>query len=156
MQILKFLSDNWAQIVVVIGAIGYIIKTILDFQVKKKEIRFAYIYQEKSGAFHQFFLSYQDFISIVVTQSFRLKAGAITYQEFDSMVSEQRKAIMKNIDALYIYCSKKEIDLLYKVANSTASVAYKVKNKSEDELSAYLLEYQDTNRKAVNKLIRNL
>lgn len=154
MQMLKFLSNNWSEIAVIIGAIGYIIKIILNFQVKKKEIRFAYIYQEKSSAFHRFFLSYQNLIDVLVTQSYRLKSGLMSFQEFDSMISTERKAILKNIDNIYMYCSKKEIELLFKIANSTASIAFKIKNLSSEELSGYLLEYQDINRHVISKLIR--
>lgn len=78
----------------------------------------------------------------------------MSFQEFDSMISTERKAILKNIDNIYMYCSKKEIELLFKIANSTASIAFKIKNLSSEELSGYLLEYQDINRHVISKLIR--
>ena len=156
MDFLKFISQNWAQIAIIIGAVGYFVKVILDFQIKKREIKFSFIYQEKTDAFHNFFLSFQDFKRLLLDNCFRYKNGMITFDEFEKILRLGRDEIQTNIDHIYIYCSKKEIELLYRISNTTSTIHYRVRDTDEAGLSELILNYDEQNRKVVSKLIRRL
>ncbi|TSE03938.1 hypothetical protein [Aquimarina algiphila] len=64
---MKLIVENWAQITVVLGIIGYIIKLFLDSNFKKKEISFLKIQEMKLIETKVFFQSYQSF-SIALEQ----------------------------------------------------------------------------------------
>lgn len=44
----EFIFNYWAQFTVVLGVFGYILKTIFDFRLKNKELRFKYYYELKA------------------------------------------------------------------------------------------------------------
>ena len=44
----EFIINYWSQLTVVLGVIGYILKTIFDFRLKNKELRFKYYYELKA------------------------------------------------------------------------------------------------------------
>lgn len=46
---MEFISNYWSQITVLLGVLGYIIKTILDNKFKTKELKFKYFYEIKSA-----------------------------------------------------------------------------------------------------------
>jgi|GEM_PF-6221398 len=48
MKIFDFLNKYWSQITVLILAIGYILRTIFNFYLKKAEIKFAFIHKERA------------------------------------------------------------------------------------------------------------
>lgn len=44
----EFIINYWAQLTVVLGVIGYVLKTIFDFRLKHKELRLKYFYELKA------------------------------------------------------------------------------------------------------------
>jgi len=53
MKWLEFLNKYWAQATVVIFAIGYVIKVILEFYIKKKEIKFNFLHTQRAEVIKQ-------------------------------------------------------------------------------------------------------
>ena len=51
--------ENWAQITVMIGAIGFVIKTITFYKLKKREITFSRLQENKILEIKTFYKSYQ-------------------------------------------------------------------------------------------------
>lgn len=45
---MKYIFEYWSQITVLIGAIGFLLKTIFEFKLKSKELKFKYFYELKS------------------------------------------------------------------------------------------------------------
>ena len=43
-----FIVNYWSQLTVVLGIIGYILKTTFDYRLKNKELRFKYFYELKA------------------------------------------------------------------------------------------------------------
>lgn len=58
MEILNFIAQYWDKLAVVIAAIGYVLKVILDFRYKKKEISFNLNAAEQLKAVLSFFNQY--------------------------------------------------------------------------------------------------
>lgn len=46
---MEFITNYWSQITVLLGVLGYILKTILDNRVKNKELKFKYFFEIKSA-----------------------------------------------------------------------------------------------------------
>ena len=46
---MEYLVKHWAQIVVIIGAFGFLLKLILDYKFKTKELRYRYFYEKKAA-----------------------------------------------------------------------------------------------------------
>lgn len=44
----EFIINYWSQLTVLLGLIGYILKTVFDFRIKSKELRFKYYYEIKA------------------------------------------------------------------------------------------------------------
>lgn len=42
---MNLIINYWAQLTVIRGIIGYIIKAILDYRIKNKELKFKYFYE---------------------------------------------------------------------------------------------------------------
>ena len=53
---MEFLIKYWAQATVLIFAIGYVIKVILEFYIKKKEIKFNFLHKERAEVIKQLHL----------------------------------------------------------------------------------------------------
>ncbi|MBO4234795.1 hypothetical protein FO675_10945 [Riemerella anatipestifer] len=45
---MKFIAEYWSQITVIIGSFGFILKTIFEYRLKTKELKFKYFYELKS------------------------------------------------------------------------------------------------------------
>jgi len=45
---MKFISEYWSQVTVIIGSMGFLLKTIFEYRLKNKELRFKYFYELKS------------------------------------------------------------------------------------------------------------
>lgn len=55
----EIILDNWAQIVVIIGAIGFVIQQLVQFWLKKREITFSRLQENKILEIKEFYKSYQ-------------------------------------------------------------------------------------------------
>jgi hypothetical protein len=45
MTFYEFIIQNWSQLIILLGALGYILKTTFDFLLKKKEIKFIKLHE---------------------------------------------------------------------------------------------------------------
>lgn len=55
---IELIFDNWSQITVLLGVIGFIIKTMVDLKVRKQEIKFSYLQQSKKAEVKEFYKYY--------------------------------------------------------------------------------------------------
>lgn len=108
MSVLKYLSSNWSQITVLLAAIGYLVKIILDFNIRKKEIKFEYLYKEKASSFQEFLIAYQDFNALLTTQAFQYKYGAVLFADFEAAMNASKENLNNKLNQLYMYCTSKE------------------------------------------------
>lgn len=56
MAFLKILVEYWAQATVLILAIGYVLRVVLEFYIKRKEIKFNFIHKERAEVIKQLHL----------------------------------------------------------------------------------------------------
>jgi hypothetical protein len=156
MKALDFIVKSWSQIVILIGALGYILKIILDFTVKKKEIKYAYVYTEKARAFKEFTLSYQKLNESLIETAFQFKYENTGFGDFEMRINGLHKELNNNINVLYIYCSEKEKEQLYRILNSCKIVVNDVKEQSKDSIEDLLERFRKTNLKIISEFARTL
>lgn len=143
MSFIDVLSKNWSQITVIIAAVGYLLKVILDFNIRKKEIKFEYLYKEKASAFQDFLICYQDFRAALTQEAFRFKYNNIPFSEFETSMNKSKKELENKLNFLLMYCSSKEKERLYTILNSCTFILYEVK-KIDAEGLEQILEVNNT------------
>ncbi|MCD8440635.1 hypothetical protein [Tenacibaculum finnmarkense] len=55
----KIIIDNWTQVIFILGAIIYIIKLLINWDIKKREISFTKVQEKKLIEIKEFYKSYQ-------------------------------------------------------------------------------------------------
>jgi len=87
---IEIISDNWSQIAVILGIVGYVIEKLTVFFLKKKEITFSRLQENKILEIRIFYKSYQT-----------LNIALLTYLE-QMLQEKDHKTFEKNIEAKYI------------------------------------------------------
>lgn len=152
MNFFDFLSKNWSQIAVVIAAFGYLLKVVLDYKIKKREIKFQYLYAEKAKAFKDFSKGYENANAQFTQLAFRYGVKLISFSDFESTVNSMKEELKDKLDSLKIYCSSKEQDGLYSILNDFTFDMYKVKNLNENEMKEVLLNNTAKARAILNNI----
>ncbi|SJZ67604.1 hypothetical protein SAMN04488128_1011150 [Chitinophaga eiseniae] len=155
MRFLDFLSKNWSQITVVIAAIGYLLKVILDFNIRKKEIKFEYLYKEKAGSFQGFLICYQNFKTLLIQEAYKYKHNGTSFSEFEITMNNSKKELEEKLNFLIMYCSNKEKESLYSILNSCTFVLYEIKKTDTDGVEQALEETNKKNKVIIEKLVKN-
>jgi len=70
---MKFITDYWAQLTVIIGCIGFVLKTIIESYNKKKEIRFSRLHENKILEIKNYYKSYQKLRVALLRLHFQLQ-----------------------------------------------------------------------------------
>jgi hypothetical protein len=86
---MKNIFEYWSQITVLIGAIGFLLKTIFEFKLKNKELKFKYFYELKSQKIIEL---YTKIVEIQMIIDRRKKDDAPT---FESNMFQKRRALDK-------------------------------------------------------------
>lgn len=154
MDFLKFLADNWSQVVVIIAALGYLIKIILDFNIKKREIKFEFIYKEKASAFREFLLSYQNLNAELTVKAYQLLYGNIKFSQFEKDITSLRNDLQGKLHIIYMYCTEKEKESLYSIINESTYIIYEVNKSNPGNVESVLLNFNKKNTEIINKIIK--
>lgn len=156
MKFVDFLTANWSQITVIIGALGYLLKLIFDFNIRKKEIKFEYLYKEKASSFQDFLISYQAFQSLLTTQAYSYKYGNSTFQDFESTMNQSKAILNEKLNALYMYCTQNEKEGLFAILNSCTFVLFEINKNETEEVERILQANTKKSNKIIDKFIKNL
>lgn len=57
MTFVEFIIEYWSQIAVLLGIVGYLLKTILDFIIRKREIKFVKLHKLRAKIISEIYLS---------------------------------------------------------------------------------------------------
>jgi hypothetical protein len=125
----EFIINNWTQAVFILGVIGYIIKLLIDWDIKKSEISFQKIQENKLIEAKEFFKSYQSLrISL---QSFLSQTEYGKHS--DDIFNEIRAKIRENyIDfdykcmTLKLFMKSQDIETIDKIISTCESVRVKI------------------------------
>ncbi len=150
---MKFLIDNWSQIVVLLTAFGALLKIVLDFYTKKAEIKFKYIFEQKAEAFKSYLIDYQNLKDNITKQSYSFLYGNITFKEFEVNIKKAVDELRNKINTIYMYCSEKEKNQLYSILNESFFIIYKINKSDKENLNQILDDY---NKKTSQILMNSL
>jgi hypothetical protein len=98
---MELVAEYWAQITLILGVIGYIIKTILDNRLKNKELKFKYFYEIKSAKIIELYTKIVE-IQMIID---RKKKGE--GNSFEGNVFKNRIALDKYYWESHFYFSEK-------------------------------------------------
>lgn len=155
MRFLDFLSKNWSQITVVIAAIGYLLKVILDFNIRKKEIKFEYLYKEKASAFQGFLICYQNFKKLLTQEAYQYKLNSKSFSEFETTMNNSKEDLEEKLNILLMYCSDKEKESLYAILNSCTFILYEIKKTDIDGVEQVFEGTNKKNKTIIDKFVKN-
>jgi len=163
MNVFEFLTKNWAQITVMLGAIGYVLKVFFDFRIKKLEIKFGLLFSQKTTEFQKFIELYDKYVAQLIKESFGFVYGTSLPDEYDKIVKTHHEQISLSISHLRIYLSKRDKEVLFSILNSMSLMDVsikKVKNSDIEQstkselLSTLLLDFQKKNEEILNKIFQ--
>jgi len=98
---MEFITNYWSQLTVILGLIGYILKSIFDYRIKNKELRTKYFYELKASKLI-------DLHSIIVKIQMLIdrRKGGIG-KEFEKNVFEKRIQLDKHFWESQFYFDSK-------------------------------------------------
>jgi len=155
MNIYNFLSNNWSQILVIIGGIGYLLQVILNFIIKKREIKFEFLYKEKAFAFKEYLLEYQKLKDELTRQSSNFIYGSIKFDQFEASIKSSIEALRSKLYLAYMFCTQKEKEDLFSILNTSSVIIYKVKAADSTNLADVLNSYYQKTNSVIEKLVKN-
>ncbi|SEG01590.1 hypothetical protein SAMN05421847_1296 [Halpernia humi] len=100
-QVFRFIAEYWSQITVVIGVIGFIVKTLLDYKIKIREHRSKYFYEIKAKKILEL---YDNLIKIQIIIDRKSKGE---FQSFEQNIFAKRKELDKYYWESSLYLSNK-------------------------------------------------
>lgn len=98
---MALITEFWAQVTVLLGVLGYILKVILDNRLKSKELRYRYFYEIKSSKIIELYTKIVE-LQMVID---RRKRGE--HKTFEGNVFKHRVEFDKYYWESYFYFSKK-------------------------------------------------
>jgi hypothetical protein len=90
MTFFKLLIEYWAQSTVLILAIGYVIRVILEFYIKRKEIKFNFIHKERAEVIKQLHLD-------IIEMSREIELMALAHTLNQGPTNKEREEVFHKI-----------------------------------------------------------
>lgn len=116
MKLIKFILDYWAQLTIVIAAMGYLLKVILDYRFKKKEIWHTIYVQKKMDCLLKYSeLHYRLESEVLGTISLckRSDIDPLQHQETDVLqLAVSFRSAGQLLSQLKLFLSKTEFEVL--------------------------------------------
>jgi hypothetical protein len=120
----EYIITNWAQVSVLLAILGYILKAILDYRYKKKEIAFSYFAKEKMNSAVLFLQEYSA-MAFHLASSFtipdireKVRDGEFT----DNTIFPQLGLFLKSYGQLLLFFKEKDIADCTKIMNNLQPV----------------------------------
>lgn len=126
MNTIKFITDNWAQIVVVLGALGYIVKVVFDFRLKKFEIKYDLLFKLQTEKIKVFIESYDNYYNALVEDVYKVVGGSMLLISFNSNMDDLNSIMLKNSFECRVYFSDNQSEMFFKISNECRFLKHKV------------------------------
>jgi len=105
---MDFIVKYWAQLTVLIGVIGYALKGLFDFRLKKLEIKYSLLFKERLSAVSNFF----HLVNILKDETGGLIEGILDGEQIK--LSAEFQSIGNQSNTILRTASAKSEDMLYK------------------------------------------
>jgi len=107
----KILENYWSQILLLLTAIGFVIKMIFNFILKKKEINHEIIYKHRINALNRFFNIYSEVKSMwEKLPIFKIYKGEFSNDEIDKQIQPSLNKLDASVLELQMYFNEKLYD----------------------------------------------
>ncbi|MEN2488828.1 hypothetical protein AAYQ05_13585 [Flavobacterium sp. B11] len=111
---------NWSQILLLLGVIGFIVKTITDWKLKKYEISFYKIQENKILEVKNFYKCYNQLESVLFTFSQYSMSIEISNEKVDELrfkIDMASVDLRNNCLSLKLFLNKNEIEIIDNILN---------------------------------------
>jgi hypothetical protein len=139
----KILEDYWSQILLLLTAIGILLRMVLTFFLKKKEINHGVIHKNRMDALIRFFNAFAELKSMwVKLPIFQIFRNEITSNEIDGQIQPPLNNLEASIIELQIYFDGELYDKFKSIENNMFKMNRKFLNIAHEV---------DQNRTLTNK-----
>lgn len=116
------LRDSWSQITVLLGAAGVIIKMFIDWRVKKQEIKFHYLQQNKKSEVKEFYRHFLEFENKLKQYLFRAAQSQEVGWEFREELAKSWNRFNLNFYHVRLFLSDKELAVIDEIKSELDEV----------------------------------
>lgn len=116
----NIILNYWAQFTLFIGVfftgIGYILKIVLEWKVKKSEIKYSLFYNRKIQVVDEFVLAFRAYEKFFKDVGYwDVKAKKFTAKEMDVMIEPFKSVYQKSFSILTLYLDKKGVSSIKEI-----------------------------------------
>ncbi|MBD1434862.1 hypothetical protein H8B06_18710 [Sphingobacterium sp. DN00404] len=107
----EIIINYWSQILLLLGVLGWIIKTLSETYLRKKELKYNFFYSNKLASLKNLIDTYHKYERFFTdVPYYRVSNGEINAIELDSMVSPYKDNYFNAHNELILYHSNKELE----------------------------------------------
>jgi len=121
----ELLIENWAQITILFGLIGYIIKSLTDFWLRKKEITFSRLQENKILELKEFYKSYQQLEIALTEYLYQTEFGehnSKIFQKIKENISRKFTDFNYNVMCVKLFLDNDDIDTIEEIYITIESI----------------------------------
>ena len=158
MYYLEFITKYWSQILLLIGAVGWIIKTVCETYLRKREMKYNFFYSSKVDSiknllnmYHQYERFFSD------CPYYKISKGEINAIGLDEMITPFKIKYFSAHNELILYFTGKELEK-FKLIKHNLNIVHDALGKllfKEISVSEYY-NLMDVSRVANQKLLNEI
>lgn len=121
----EIVIDNWAQITILLGAIGYVIKLLTNYWLKKREITFSRLQENKILEIKEFYKSYQQLELALRSYLYQTEFGDHDPEIFFKIKENIRDKFISfsyNSMTVKLFLSSEDIETIDKINDTLESI----------------------------------
>lgn len=165
----ELLTTYWSQTILIIGALGYIIKLFFDLRTKKIELKYSLFEQNRVDSITKFLTAYLDLEqNYKLIPEGRLKLSNLSPEKYDEIFLKRNSELYSAYFFLKLYLDPLELVRYADLVTEMRKVSTEIKNAYikldtesyefvEKELKNFIVEkigFNNDNFKVISKLFR--
>ena len=122
----EIVIENWSQIAILLGMIGFIIKSLTNFWLKKQEILFSRLQENKILEIKAFYKSYQKLNLELTTYLYQTRFGKHSLEIFNEIKENIRKRFVDfnyNTMTVRLFLDKEDLTTIDEIESELESIA---------------------------------
>lgn len=161
---MEFVIKYWGQIAVLLGLVGYILKGLWDFRIKRMEIQYSHLFKERLTAISSY---------LQMARKCLFSAGALAGLAYKRDMDSYHGALTEYYDTFHEYQKAYMYalllvpqeasgnihnlnDIIVEYQERFRDIAYRIKNNVGFEDQFNLNDFEDAKSEEANQCIRNI
>jgi len=136
----EIILDNWAQITVIIGSIGFVVQQLIHFWLKKREIIFSRLQENKILEIKDFYRSYQKLEIALRDYLYQTEFGTHDADIFAQIKNRIRECFFEfdyNVMTVKLFVDSDDIEVIDEIRDTLESIRrdigkWHINNKSKN------------------------